>query len=123
MATKKIDAAAPEQTAADDLTTTSEEAGLNDAQGADDGFADVQDEQSSAADASAEPEQGASELVPDAVEAPAALPEMVDCRVLSQCQYGSVNAVVSLPWAEAHAAFKAGQVDPTPAAVAYARSL
>ncbi|KPC53021.1 hypothetical protein [Amantichitinum ursilacus] len=47
----------------------------------------------------------------------------LSCRVLAQCQYGQVNAVVSLSMAEAEAAYRAGLVDPHPDAVAYASSL
>jgi hypothetical protein len=55
------------------------------------------------------------------VDADAASP--VKCRVLMSCSYGQPDDVIELPADEAQAGQDAGELDPDPAAVAYAESL
>lgn len=82
--------------------------------------------QQATADAAAS-EAAAAAAAAAAGDSPAAKPASgktaVKARVLTPCQFGAVNSVVTLSATQAKAAERDGLVDTAPAAVAYAESL
>lgn len=76
-----------------------------------------------AAAGKSEEEQNAAAEAAAAAAASAASTARVEVRVLTACQYGQGNDVVSLAGADLEDALELGVVDDDPAAVAYAKSL
>lgn len=70
---------------------------------------------------------GAPPAAPETTQPPTTTPpaeaKHVEVRLLLDCVHGKINAVVKVPAAEAKRAAAEGWGDPSPAAVAYAKTL